>query len=194
AGSSSALAAGQDPTRPTPEAAEQHVTVPSLPGEPNKEGTVRADGQIQTDAAGYPRNDARPVVPATPGGPAAAEPTRSGPLRNAPAPGMRPPAKIGGANAPVTRESAVTSGASGSSSSATPGRSTFLVKGKIRGYENGRSIRIALSRSGRVLSYVLSPDAVTPGDLKVGDVVTLRIVNRGKARAVDLVERAASRR
>ena len=140
--------------RPTPEAAEQHVTVPSLPGEPNKEGTVRAGGEIQTDAAGYPRNSGRAVEPTSPE------------HRNAPSSAQNVPTK--------------------------PASSSFAMKGRVKAYQPGVSIRIALVRSGRLLSYSLAPDVVAPGDLRLGEVVNVRIVNRGKARAVDRVERVAT--
>lgn len=164
---------------PTPEAAEQHVTVPSLPGEPNKEGTVRAGGEIKTDGAGYPINNRQPVVPGASG--------------SAPSPGANAAPGQATTSGPVPRNPNAKSprGATPSSrnASATAASSTFMVKGKVKAYQPGASIRLALVKSGRFLSYSIAPDAVAPADLRLGEVVNVRIVNRGKARAVDLVER-----
>jgi hypothetical protein len=150
--------------RPTPEVAEQHVTIPSLPGEPNKEGTVRTTGEIQTDAAGYPKNSGRAVQPASPEKPGAQAAPGKRPDRSAPSSAQ---------NVPGTTSS------------------LFMMKGTVKAYQPGVSIRIALMKSGRLLSYHLAPDVVAPDDLRLGEVVNVRIVNRGKARAVDRVDRVA---
>ena len=140
---------------------------------------MRAGGEIKTDEAGYPINSKKPVVPSASGSPASpaanaapGQATTSGPApRNQKSPNARVPTS------------------SSRNGSATPASSTFMVKGRVKAYKPGASIRLALVKSGRLLSYSLAPDAVAPADLKLGEVVNVRIVNRGKARAVDLVER-----
>jgi len=48
-------AAAEPPATPVPkpESAPQHVTAPSLPGQPNKQGTVTPDGGMPMDSEGY---------------------------------------------------------------------------------------------------------------------------------------------
>lgn len=166
--------------RPTPDAAEQHVTVPSLPGERNKEGTVRPGGEIRTDEAGYPVNNRRPVEPGSDKSGTQAAPAKGEATRSAPRTGQTPDARP---------RRTVSQPVAGSTASGAPGNSSFFIKGVVKKYEPGKSIRIALSRTGRLIDYTLASDVVVPDDLRPGEPVSVRIVNQGKVRAVDRVER-----
>jgi hypothetical protein len=151
--------AGAAPAQqPAPTPPDQHVVVPSLPDQPNKEGVVKPSGGMKTDAEGYVRNDAtavdpNPPPPATTGG-ASGQPA-PGPGIGAPAPPVPVPADGGRGNTIV-------------------GVAVLTLHGIVTKYETGVSITIA-EADGKKRTVPLARKAAVYEGIAVGDRVALRI-------------------
>lgn len=162
---SSASAAPADP----PTATEQHVTVPSLPGEPNKDTVVSPSGSMKTDANGWvvskPATGVAPTAPPTPSRQAA-------PAQGAPV--ARPRPKVGPASSAPT---------------AASGNNTMTIRGVVKAVSPSQSVTIQRASSGSVVTYALAPGAAVPTGLKPGERVKLRVLVLEKNRVADKVER-----
>jgi len=143
---------------PTP--VEQHVVVPSLPDQPNKEGVARPSGSMPTDSEGYVRTNRGPVDPSagkpTPG----ADATSKG-AQAAPASGL----------AVVPAGPAPPPGPSGP----TEVKAAYLsLRGTVRAYAKGVSITI-VEKGGVERTVKLATKASVYDGLAAGDKVVLRI-------------------
>jgi hypothetical protein len=175
--SSLTLAAQTPGPAPTPAGAEQHVTVPSLPGQDNREGTVRPDNAMPTDSAGYVRSnpqsadrpDAMTSPPAgTPQpGPGAPAPRVSSRRASAPAPTKAPVITTKRSSAP----------------------SYMSVRGTVQSVKLGKSLTLKLHTTGKLLTYTIDDKADVPADLAKGQDVTVRVKVGVKGRVTDKVER-----
>ena len=160
-----ASAAPADP----PAATEQHVTVPSLPGQPNKDTVVRPSGSLKTDGNGWV------VTKPAAGGAPTAPPALSGqlaPARGAPVAAPRP--KVGPAPSAPT---------------AATGNSRVTIRGVVEAVSPSRSVTIRRASSGSVVTYALAPGAAVPTGLKPGERVKLRVLALERGRVADRVER-----
>jgi hypothetical protein len=170
-------AAGAEPPAtptPNPQSAPQHVTVPSLPGDKNKEGTVRPDGGMPMDSEGYAvtkRYD--PGAPPAKASPAAAPAGKAAP---APAAGGAAAAQIPVGPAP-TGKMAVT------------GENYINVRGTLVSVEPGKSVTIRLQKTGTENTYTLAPGAAVPAGLEPGKTVRVRVLAAQKGKVADRVER-----
>jgi hypothetical protein len=140
--------------QPAPTPISEHVVVPSLPDQPNKEGVVRPTGAMQSDPGGYVRNDAVSVQPGATPGPAAAGRPAAGPGIGVPPAAAAPTA--GPHGKPVIRAE------------------TLTIRGVVRAYEKGVSITIA-EANGRKRTVPLAEKASVYEGVAVGDRVVLRV-------------------
>jgi hypothetical protein len=133
---------------------QQHVTVPSVPGQPNRDTVVRPSGTLKTNRWGCVRQGenpgtrelrARPTGITTMNGPGGAG--SPGPIS------VSPPGPLG---APVLDVAYMT------------------LRGRVAVYEKGVSITI-VDRSGRKRSVPLAKSASVCDGLRIGDLVALRI-------------------
>ncbi len=168
-----AALAGEPPPTPMPTlaVAPQHVTAPSLPGEPNREGVVRPSGELKTDDYG---NLVQPVgvppvstSPASPGKPPAAARTK------APAAGPVP---------------ANTAGPAPLGPGVATGPNVAHLRGVVKAYEAGKSLTMTVRGTGRDVTYTLKAGATVPAGLKAGDAVRIRVLAAEKGKVVDGVE------
>ena len=173
AGLGGGLALAQDAPPPTPmptmAVAPQHVTVPSLPGEPNREGVVRPSGTLKTDAYG---NLAQPV-----GGPPVASPTASV--------GKSRPKPIASSGGPVPLSSP---GPAPSGPATVTGPNVAHMRGVVKAYEAGKSLTMTVRGTGRDVIYNLKAGAKVPSSLKPGDAVRIRVLTAEKGNVVNGVE------
>lgn len=152
------LAAGavlaQQQQAPTP--IPQNVVVPSLPDEKNKEGVVQPTGAMQSDPAGYVRNDATAVDPNAPA-PAGAPATG----RPAPGPGIVAPVPLATPAGEPQGKAVV--------------RAAYLtVRGVVKGYEKGVSITV-VEANGKERSVPLAEKAAVYEGVAAGDKVIVRV-------------------
>jgi len=142
--------------QPAPTPATQHVVVPSLPDQKNKEGVVQPTGSMATDSEGYVKNNPAAIDPkagAAGGGGGArkdvAGPGVAGSLpAPRPAPGPTGPAVVGAAN--------------------------LSIRGVVKAYEKGVSVTV-LEANGRTRTVPLAEKTEVFEGLRVGDKVVLRI-------------------
>lgn len=175
-GALGSAAAEPTPTpRPKQESAPLDVTIPSLPGQPNREATVKPDGELATDAVG--NSVTRPMSAET-GQPT---PTAAARVTGRPA----PPSPAGDAD-PVHASKA---GPVASANGGAAGPSTLEVRAVVTAFQAGRSVTVRIRRTGSPVTYTLAPDAEVPADLKRGDAVRVRVLVAGKGRVTDRVER-----
>src|SRR5271169_708553 len=135
-------------------APEQHVTVPSAPGESNKESVVQPSGTLKQGSYGWVLQ----------GDQAARAGSRRMTVRSTgsaapPDPGAYPP--------PAARSPAVPAGP------AVVGAAYVTVRGTVKTYSND-AITI-LEKRGRERKVALAPHAFVYAGLKPGDEVVLRI-------------------
>ena len=134
-------------------AAEERVTAPSLPSQPNKDSVVMPSGGLKTTRDGIvyqapSRVRAAPVERSRGDGAAVSEP---------PLPNLGPPKSAPGPlGAPVVNAAYVTR------------------RGVVAKFEKGASITI-VEKSGKARMVPLARNASVYADLKVGDEVALRI-------------------
>jgi len=159
-------AASAAPTDP-PVASEQHVTVPSLPGQPNKDAVVRPSGTLKTDSAGWV--DTKPDAGAP-----------------APQPASPKPAPAGGAPAAASMPKV---GPAPSGPSTPTGRNTITIRGVVESVSPAKSVTIRRTNSGSVVTYTLAPGATVSAGLKPGEKVKLRVLALEQERVADRVER-----
>jgi hypothetical protein len=157
---------------PHPESPDQHVTVPSLPDQPNREGTVKLDGAMPTDSEGYAvtkrlSTDTKPTP--------AASPAAGG----IPAAGQAPPAPI--PSIPV--------GPAPTGKGTTTGANYITVRAFVKSVEAGKSLTVKMEKTGSVVTYSLAPGAKVPAGLKPGELVRVRVQAAGKGKLADRVER-----
>jgi hypothetical protein len=133
---------------------QQHVTVPSVPGQPNRDTVVRPSGTLKTSRSGCVVQGenpgtrelrARPTGITTMNGPAGAG--SPGPIS------VSTPGSLG---APVLDVAYMT------------------LRGRVAVYEKGASITI-VDRSGRKRIVPLAKSASVCDGLRIGDLVALRI-------------------
>jgi hypothetical protein len=169
--SGSALRAEDPP--PTPQAAPQHVTVPSLPGEPNREGVVKPGGGLKTDQYGNLTQSIGPppasTAPTTPG--AAARPSG------------RTASPSGSATVP-----AATAGPAPSGPAVATGANVAHIRGVVKDYAAGKSLTITVRGTGKDVTYTLKAGATVPAGLKAGDPVRIRVLIAEKGKVADVVE------
>jgi hypothetical protein len=176
------LAGDEVPPTPaaTPQSAPQHVTAPSLPGQPNKEGTVRPDGGMPMDSEGYAvtkRYDpsATPQAAPKPGAKPGAAPAA------APASGAASPAgPAAAASIPV--------GPAPTGPAVATGANYVTVRGSLVAVEAGKSVTIKLQKTGTENTYTLKEGAKVAADLKPGQLVRVRILAAEKGKVADRVE------
>ncbi|MFN7986682.1 MAG: hypothetical protein U0529_04360 [Thermoanaerobaculia bacterium] len=181
--SAASLAGDEVPPTPaaTPQSAPQHVTAPSLPGQPNREGTVKPDGGMPMDSEGYAitkRYDpsATPQAAPKPGAkPAAAPAGASAPGAPAPGSAAAPAASIPVGPAPTGK--AVATGAN-----------TATIRGNLVAVEPGKSVTIRIQRTGVDNTYTLKEGAKVAADLKPGQLVRVRVLPAEKGKVADRVE------
>lgn len=147
---------------PTP--VEQHVVVPSLPDQPNKEGVARPSGSMPTDSEGYVRTNRGPVDPSEKPTPAAV------PSKGAPA----APAS-GSAQVP-----AVSTPPPGPSGPAEVKAAYLSLRGTVKVYAKGVSITI-VEKDGVERTVKLAAKASVYDGLAAGDKVVLRVPLRKDA-------------
>ena len=171
-------AAGAEPPAtptPNPQSAPQHVTAPSLPGQPNKEGVVRPEGGMPMDSEGYAvtkRYD--PNAPAAKASPAAAAPAGKA---GTPAAGKAAPAA---ADVPI--------GPAPTGKMAVTGENYINVRGTLVSVDAGKSVTIKLQKTGTENTYTLAPGAAVPAGLEPGKTVRVRVLAAQKGKVADRVE------
>jgi hypothetical protein len=173
---SAAGQAGAEPPAtpaPKPESAPQHVTAPSLPGQPNKEGTVKPDGGMPMDSEGYAIT--KRYDPNAPG----AKPATGAPPASAAAPaGQAAPAAA--PNIPI--------GSAPTGKAMTTGANYVTVRGTLVAFEDGKSVTIKLQKTGTKNTYTLAPGATIATDAKPGQLVRVRVLAAQKGKVADRVE------
>ena len=181
------VAAGQaaaDPPAtpaPKPESAPQHVTAPSLPGQPNKQGTVTPEGGMPMDSEGYAvtkRYDpgATPAKAGAPAGSKAAgapQAAAGAPAGAATGPGVVPSVPIG----PAPTGKAVATGAN-----------LINIRGSLVSIDPGKTVTIKLLKTGTENTYTLVAGAKVAADLKPGQQVRVRVLAAEKGKVADRVE------
>lgn len=175
-----AVPATADPPPPTPPptvvSAPQHVTVPSLPGQKNEEGTVKLGGEIQTDGVGNiltpPRSADSPSGTPAPG-----------PAGKAAGPAAAPDRK----GAPAVPSAAV--GPAPEGPAVATGKNVVAIRGVVTAIEPGKSITVKVQKTGKDVTYTLAPGAAVPAGTKAGDKVRVRILAAEKGKVADRVER-----
>lgn len=158
-----------------PESAPQHVTAPSLPGQPNKQGTVKPEGGMPMDSEGYAvtkRYD--------PGAPAS-KPAKGPPASSAAAPARAPTA------APAAAP-AIPVGPAPSGKAVATGANTLTVRGTVVSLAPGKSVTIRLQRTGTENTYTLAPGATVGEGVKPGREVRVRVLAAEKGKVADKVE------
>jgi hypothetical protein len=167
--SAAGTALGQQPP-PTP--APQHVVVPSLPDQKNKEGVVQPTNSLATDSEGYVKNNPAAI---NPGKSAAAGSERAG--KSAAGPGV-----AGILPAPPP--------APGPTGPGIVGAASLSVRGVVKAWEKGVSITV-LQTNGRERTVPLAEKAEVFKGLAVGDRVVLRIPlgKPADGNSADLVEK-----
>ena len=167
-------ASSQNPPPTAPPAAQQHVTVPSLPGERNREGTVRPTGELKTDAYGNLNQPIGPPAAAAPAGSARA------PVRNGA--GARP-------NAPAAAPAPVgTAGPAPSAPAVATGQNTARIRGVVTSWEPGTSLTMTVRGTGKDVVYTPKTGATVPEGLKPGDPIRIRVLIAEKGNVFDRVE------
>ncbi|KAA0256282.1 hypothetical protein FBQ97_05545 [Acidobacteria bacterium ACD] len=173
-----AVPAVADPPPPTPPptvvSAPQHVTVPGLPGQKNKEGTVKLGGEIQTDAVGN-------IVTQ----PMSAEGPKGTP---APAPAGKQPATGAPAQGGTAAVPAVPVGPAPAGPAVATGKNVVAIRGVVTAIDPGKSITVKVQRTGKDVTYTLAPKAEVEAGTKVGDSVKVRILAAEKGKVADKVE------
>lgn len=164
-------AGAEPPATPAakPESAPQHVTAPSLPGQPNREGTVKPDGGMPMDREGY-------AITKTydPSAPTPKPPTGSG-------------AAPAGKAAPATSAS-IPIGPAPTGKAMTTGANYVTVRGTLVALEVGKSVTIELQKTGTKNTYTLAPGATVATDAKPGQLVRVRVLAAQKGKVADKVE------
>lgn len=172
-------AAGAEPPAtptPNPQSAPQHVTVPSLPGEKNEEGTVRPEGGMPMDSEGYAVT--KRYAPNAPKAKASPAPAAAGKAAPAPASGKSAPAAA--AEIPV--------GPAPTGKMAITGENTINVRGTLVSVDPGKSVTIKLQKTGVENTYTLAPGAAVPEGLEPGKDVRVRVQAMRKGKVADRVE------
>ncbi|MFI5182691.1 MAG: hypothetical protein ACHQPI_15015 [Thermoanaerobaculia bacterium] len=151
--------------------AEQHVTVPSAPGQSNKETVVQPSAAIKTGKYGWIQQGERPATSGVPKVPA-----RAGRAS------IQPDLGTSG-NAPYVPAPA------GPSGPAVVGAAYVSVRGIVTAY--AKNAITILEKSGRQRQVSLAPRALVYEGLKPGDEVVLRIPfdEGADCRTADRVER-----
>ena len=170
-GGASALAQNVPPPTPMPTmaVAPQHVTAPSLPGEPNREGVVRPSGTLKTDDYG---NLVQPV-----GVPPVAGPTASA--------GKARPKPMAPAAGPVSPDSP---GLAPAGPAVATGPNVARIRGVVKAYEAGKSLTMTVRGTGRDVTYMLKAGTTVPSSLKPGDPVRIRVLTAENGNVVNGVE------
>jgi hypothetical protein len=170
-------AGAEPPATPAakPESAPQHVTAPSLPGQPNREGTVKPDAGMPMDSEGYAitkryEPGSAPAKPA-PQADSKAGSTTAGAAASAPAPVPNIP--IGPA---PTGKGMVT------------GANYVTVRGTLVALEDGKSVTIKLQKTGTKNTYALAPGATVDKSVSPGQLVRVRVLAAQKGKVADKVE------
>ena len=152
-----------------PAATEQHVTIPSVPGQPNKDTVVRPSGSLKTDGNGWVVT--KPAAGVAPTAPPASS-RQTAPVRRAPVAAPMP--KVGpAASAPTVATT----------------NNTMTIRGVVEAVSPSRSVTIRRASSRSSVTYALAPGAAVPTGLKPGERVKLRILALKKGRVADRVER-----
>ncbi|MBK8595441.1 MAG: hypothetical protein IPN83_07605 [Holophagales bacterium] len=170
-------AAGAEPP-PTPaakpESAPQHVTAPSLPGQQNREGTVRPDGSLPMDSEGY-------AVTTTYDGTA--------PSKASPRPAPKGVTVVTGSAAGVpARGPNVPIGPAPTGKGTTTGANYITVSGSVVALEPGKSVTIRLQRTGVENTYKLAPGATVGKGVSTGKLVRVRVLAAEKGKVADKVD------
>ena len=169
---SAAPAGGPLPTpMPTTAAASQHVTAPSLPGQPNREGVVQPGGGLRTDEYG---NVTQPI------GGASTAPTPANP--------GRPPVAVKPRAAAAGPVAVGTAGPAPTGPGVETGPNVAHIRGVVKAYEAGKSLTMTVRGTGRDVTYRLKAGATVPPGLKPGDAVRIRALAAEKGKVIDGVE------
>jgi hypothetical protein len=153
------------------------VTAPSLPGQPNKEGTVKPDGGMPMDSEGYAitkRYDPNAQAPKPAAGTAPA---------SAAAPGAAPAGKAAPAAVP-----SIPIGPAPTGKGVATGTNTVTIRGTLVALEDGKSVTIKLQKTGTKNTYTLAPGATVATDAKPGQLVRVRVLAAQKGKVADRVE------
>ena len=177
--SAAGLAGAEPPATPAPkpESAPQHVTAPSLPGQPNREGTVKPDGGMPMDSEGYAITKTYDPSAPTP------KPATGAAPASAAAPGAAP----GGQTAPAAVPN-IPIGSAPTGKATTTGANYVTVRGTLVSLEAGKSVTIKLQKTGKQNTYTLAPDATVATDAKPGQLVRVRVLAAQKGKVADKVE------
>lgn len=173
---SAAGQAGAEPPAtpaPKPESAPQHATAPSLPGQPNREGTVKPDGGMPMDAEGYAITKTYDPSAPTP------KPATGA----APAPAAAPAGQAAPAAVP-----SIPIGPAPTGKGVATGTNTVTVRGSLVALEAGKSVTIKLQKTGKQNTYTLAPGATVATDAKPGQLVRVRVLAAQKGKVADRVE------
>jgi hypothetical protein len=181
-----AAARAGDEVPPTPaakpESAPQHVTVPSLPGQENKQGTVKPEGGMPMDSEGYAVT--KRYDPSAKPSPAAAKTGARG--------SATPSGSTAGAGAqPATSTAAAPAipiGPAPSGKAVATGANYLTVRGSVVAFEAGRSVTIRHGRTGTENTYTLAPGATVGKDVGPGREVRVRVLAAEKGKVADQVE------
>jgi len=177
------VAGAEPPATPTPnpQSAPQHVTVPSLPGQENKEGVVRPEGGMPMDTEGYAVTKRYDPNAPTPKPAAAAKGAPAGSTAPAPAPGIAAPAPV--PDIPV--------GPAPTGKATVTGANYASIRGTLVSIDAGKSVTIKLRKTGTENTYTLAPGATVAPGLAPGKTVRVRVLVAQKGKVADRVELVA---
>ncbi len=179
--SAAGQAGAEPPATPAakPESAPQHVTAPSLPGQPNKQGVVKPDTGMPTDSEGYAITKRY-----EPG---------SAPAGTAPQSGSKDASKAGGTTAGAASSAPAKApnipiGPAPTGKGMATGANYVTVRGTLVALEDGKSVTIKLQKTGTENTYTLAPGATIGNDVAPGKLVRVRVNAAAKGKVADKVE------
>lgn len=175
-------AIAQAPAAPT--APPQHVTVPSLPGQPNQQGTVTPSGALPTDSEGYAITNRLDASGQLPSGTPAAGPAPAGAAPQGP----KPKGNEAATTNPNTAAANIPVGPAPTGPAVATGANIVHIRGTVKAIDAGKTLTMTVRGTGRDVTYTLKSGASVPPGLKAGDSVRVRVQAAEKGKIVDRVE------
>ena len=179
--SAAGQAGAEPPATPAakPESAPQHVTAPSLPGQPNRSGTVKPDAGMPMDSEGYAVTKRY-----EPG---------SAPAGAAPQAGSKDASQAGSTTAGAASSApakvpSIPIGPAPTGKGMATGANYVTIRGTLVALEDGKSVTIKLQKTGTENTYTLAPGATIGKDVAPGKLVRVRVNAAAKGKVAEKVE------
>jgi hypothetical protein len=161
-----------------PESAPQHVTAPSLPGQPNKQGVVKPDAGMPMDSEGYA------ITKRYEPGAAPANATPQ-PASNAGSAGAG--ATAGAAASAPAKAPNIPIGPAPTGKGVATGTNYVTMRGTLVAIEDGKSVTIKLQKTGKENTYTLAQGATIGKGVSPGQLVRVRVLAAEKGKVADKV-------